>query len=862
MGKYMKKKVTRALFRAYEKADNLRNKILLLVVSVTVLLIFGIFSLAIGKVNADIIRNVRYDGRSMSSYLENGTDKEIEQLQKLTYLKAIGQEKIAGSLLDGYEEFCICSVVDMETYKNVITPAITDIVGNYPQKENEIMLSENALNYIGIQEPEIGMEIDLRYAWKTGKLAEGDGIQRFIISGWFQDYTEIKSGKMQAFLSEEFLRVNGVELYPLRVWIDSEVNFLSGSELEKKIYKDVQFFGKNQYLVGADSANYRALENAFGGYGMATCMSFFILLGLFLLIYNILSMSVHKDIKQYGLLEVLGVPQKSIRKMLFHQGIKIWIWGSLIGSAISILSVYTIFPILLKKIYLNDMQSLENVELFHPWLLVFSILFIGVVVIWAVGLSGRQLKRMHPIEALRFEEVDECDADQSKIKTKNILWNLAVKNTHRNKKKFVLTVSSLVLGCVVGLCAASITEGVDQIHRLESNADFQIELSKEICTNELYYLENESVRKNALFLENQIRWLENIAEPGSIEIVKGYLPIYGKEAKEVFAVLNIDKLERVVVVEILSEDKLEEIGNYIIKEGVDIDFENLKDGNGTVVAHQHLLANEENQTKKNRGSYIGLYKAVEVGTKIEEDESVDFVNCGYLDLTGENVPQLNLVWEEREVIHLLVSEKARSRLTEIMPEQVFSVSFDVEKKKESQLKQLIESWTMEQNIDFQTKNQSEKELFIMTANSELIAKEKSYLEGSRMIMGIISISVIFIGLINFLNTFIVGVLSRKRELAVMESIGFTRKQLQKMLVMEGIYYCISVVVGVLTIGSVILIVVEKSISMQVEYFCYNYPLKELLVMIVVLLSICVSVPSVMYCTTKESVVERLRKSML
>lgn len=46
-----------------------------------------------------------------------------------------------------------------------------------------------------------------------------------------------------------------------------------------------------------------------------------------------------------------------------------------------------------------------------------------------------------------------------------------------------------------------------------------------------------------------------------------------------------------------------------------------------------------------------------------------------------NVPQLNLVWEEREVIHLLVSEKARSRLIEIMPEQVFSVSFDVEKRK-------------------------------------------------------------------------------------------------------------------------------------------------------------------------------------
>ena len=37
-----------------------------------------------------------------------------------------------------------------------------------------------------------------------------------------------------------------------------------------------------------------------------------------------------------------------------------------------------------------------------------------------------------------------------------------------------------------------------------------------------------------------------------------------------------------------------------------------------------------------------------------------------------------------------------------------------------------------------------------------------------------------------------------------------------MLVMEGICYCISVVVGILTIGSAILIMVEKSIGMQVR----------------------------------------------
>ena len=39
--------------------------------------------------------------------------------------------------------------------------AYTNVIGSYPQKKDEILLSERALKKLGISEPEQGMEINL-----------------------------------------------------------------------------------------------------------------------------------------------------------------------------------------------------------------------------------------------------------------------------------------------------------------------------------------------------------------------------------------------------------------------------------------------------------------------------------------------------------------------------------------------------------------------------------------------------------------------------------------------------------------------------------------------------------------------------
>ena len=44
------------------------------------------------------------------------------------------------------------------------------------------------------------------------------------------------------------------------------------------------------------------------------------------------------------------------------------------------------------------------------------------------------------------------------------------------------------------------------------------------------------------------------------------------------------------------------------------------------------------------------------------------------------------------------------------------------------------------------------------------------------------------GLVNFSNIIITGIINRQREFATLESIGMTKKQINKLIVLEGLFY--------------------------------------------------------------------------
>ena len=126
--------------------------------------------------------------------------------------------------------------------------------------------------------------------------------------------------------------------------------------------------------------------------------------------------------------------------------------------------------------------------------------------------------------------------------------------------------------------------------------------------------------------------------------------------------------------------------------------------------------------------------------------------------------------------------------------------------------------------------------------------------------GGISLILILIGVINFINVMFTGVFARRGELVVMESVGMTKKQVKKMLVCEGMYYGGITICLLLTLGSSLIWLIAKFAQHVADYAVFHYPMGWMCILSVLILGICMFVPAMVYQVfSKESVTERLRK---
>jgi putative ABC transport system permease protein len=114
---------------------------------------------------------------------------------------------------------------------------------------------------------------------------------------------------------------------------------------------------------------------------------------------------------------------------------------------------------------------------------------------------------------------------------------------------------------------------------------------------------------------------------------------------------------------------------------------------------------------------------------------------------------------------------------------------------------------------------------------------------------------------NFVNTMVVNVSTRRYELAILESVGMTKRQIKRMLSMEGCYYWGVSFSLVATIGTAIYIMLYVIFSKVAFYAVFSYPLIPLVLVSRLVLLICVIVPIWTYkADIKLTVVERLRIS--
>lgn len=876
------------------RANKGRNLVLAGTVALSILVLCTVFGISLGKVDAEYLQSVRSAGTAAATYLDRGTMTQYEAIKNLSYIEYVGREKTAGSVYAEDQYVSEVEVMDSIGWEEMTVPAYTHICGEYPTEPGEVMLSRRALESLGIFEPKIGMEIPMTMQFDQNREEDLD----FILCGWYTDYTDPAIFAPIAYVSESQLEAWGMSLNEPDMLMIMQKNGVDGYDIEERLYEDIVMTDKTQQFVGGNTYLYTVINEFVGGYRMAAFCAILVLASIFLLIRNIFSISIQKEIRQIGLLNTLGTTRRQICSVYIYQMSLMLLGGCICGVAAAAFMVLFVVPRALGNLYLYNFGRSADLAVFRPGLFLASVLFSVCVVLIAVSGVIVKASGLSPLEAMHYVgripkkrgrvRVNKRKNKRTKTSCKRAshreIFQMAGKNLLRYRGRCILTVISLFLGITTALGSIVLAMGTDYTNAIERQPDFSINGNNIDFTEEGAY--NDAYAPLSEEAKDKILSIKGIKED-SVRIVRGaYVVVDNSEAflqpmlealsgkdaeKDEFSEEEMEVFRNALenpeapvksetaTVQIVDDDYIEELRAYAEKNQLNVDIESLKNGSGAVVLHYHLFSPSlQEEADALVGSCMTLWqlRTVQEEEKInaltEEDpeagyRAVDeyqyrldsqFKVSGYLDVLGKGFPELKKTWFGPGIWYFLVSEKGFERIQ--TSEKCFGIDLDVDEDMEPSVKAAIQQIIQEEN-----RKDANVGLYVNCKSDDLEAAN-SYIVTNRIIMAALSFVLILTGVLNYLNIITTEMLTRRRELSVMESIGMTGKQICRMLMIEGGMYCAMVAVLVLTAGSTALYLLHLYMDSRIAYFKFVWPWIPAAGILAVLLILCVTVPVVMY----------------
>ena len=829
-------KILRLLAKREYQENKRRNRILIGTVAFAVWMIFCVFSLAIGKVQADYLLMVRNGGTKASTTLENPSEEQYRKIQKLAYIRSAGMETDFAAT-DAF----LCTVLDKIAWEKMLKPAYTDIHGEYPTEEDEIMLPMRALKLLGISKPKIGMTIPVTMTDSEGEERSGD----FRLSGYYTEYVDPSMGKAYGYFSQKYLdQLNLAEVS--RTLLIEQSRSVDGQTVEDRLYQDIPMRDDSQQFFGGTGLGLEAVTELVGGYDIAAVMAVVILLAAWLLIYNVLHISYGKDIRRFGLLKTLGTTGKQIRSIAYRQIRKIAVLGCLWGSVAGVAVTLTVIPALLSRMYLHGLGKASAMIAFRPWMLAASVV--------------RKIGKLSPVESIQYMEKVSAGR-KSRRQSKDPLKAMAWRNLFRFRKRCVLTIVSLTLGICVALSAVVITNGTDMTNQIEAeNHDFKIMTNISSGTISQYPTEETYFPEELIDKMTGLDGVETVAKVtggyGKLQLDEKILDLRRKTLEEnQIPEENTENIEETApkfyefVAELVSDDYLEELKTLNEEKNLGLDLESVEAGTGAIMLHYNLFSRiEAEKGREDVGETFSTYT-------VQGEKTADMKFCGHLNFKEKGLPALDTTWNGPGIVYFLVGEKGMERMR--LPVQTFVLEMDVNRSMEPMIRESVEKSVDSYNMQFVTGSShgdyiSDARTLMLVCKSELLFAARSYIASSRIIMYGLCLVLLFMGLMNYFHVIVTGYTVRQKEFSMMQSIGMTTRQLKNMTRMEGIFYGLIVGVLVLTVGSGVLGVVAVVMKSRVGYFRFVYPWRELIGVLLILGGLCVAIP--------EGVFRRMRKN--
>ena len=209
MLKVNNKKVIQDLAKTTYKANKKRNLLTIVAIFLTTFLLCTVISVGLSYWDTVSLRQQRMQGIDYDIELTEPRDDQVSTIRKMDNVRYAGLSVKCG-IASKYQDKELDKLkfywLDDTCWKQQTIPALDYYKGNYPAKENEIMLSQSALRSMGINNPKVGMELPFIYQTLAENSENNDTAKTFILSGWFLDYTGVDKG----YISDEFYQSTGV----------------------------------------------------------------------------------------------------------------------------------------------------------------------------------------------------------------------------------------------------------------------------------------------------------------------------------------------------------------------------------------------------------------------------------------------------------------------------------------------------------------------------------------------------------------------------------------------------------------------------------------------------------------------------
>ncbi|MDN0044899.1 ABC transporter permease [Mediterraneibacter glycyrrhizinilyticus] len=673
--------------------------------------------------------------------------------------------------------------------------------GTLPEKENEAAVQGAMLERMGI-EPKVGSSVTLDFY---------DGTEEtFTVSGILAGGEEAK--QFSVFFSEEYAE-NGSQLKDMPYEVYAKIYGAADmypDELREVMYLIASDAGIEREYVNPSKAYLDSLTIDSQQILLCVLVGGVILLACVLVIYGVFYLSVIGRIHQFGQLRTIGMTKKQLKKFVSREGRLLFLRSVLIGIVIGGVAGYFMKP--------RGFSILNTLIIAAA---VFVIIYI--ITMLSVHKPAKIAGNVSPMEALRYVPQDGMKQTSGRKQCRDLTpAGLGIMNFSRNRKKAAITMLSLGLGGILFMTAAT----------------YMSSFSKESYARQGDFQESEfiiSYSPSAVELnENGLSGMqagsplgdEMIGEIASIDGVEQITERKGFGVQYDFPQHNND------IIYPLTEEELQGIGSYL-EEGT-ADMEALLSGNQVLVAENDIVE-EIYGWRFQVGDTVTLRYYDGSGMREKEVEIAGMLNGAFN--RDHNGIEGWFVMPEQTLLDWISYDSINS-----------SLLISTDPAKETKVGESLEQIVGDRS-----------ELTMETLAERRIAYEQS----ADQIFGAISGLAIFImmfSILSMMNTLITNIVTRKQELAMLESIGMSKGQIRKMLLGESLLL-VGVTVGVtMTIGTLCGYILCRMLrGIGAVYMQFRFPFEFALgyVVVLILVPLLITIVS-MKSFAREALVERLR----